>query len=537
MTDDFPLPNQKLANLLNKLNKARISISCSHNEILVKYPKNGSVDKALLEEVKKNKDHLLKYFQYHDEENAIEAHLRTPTRQIIYEGSIYYEITPTQTYWLDEKLDQEYKSCNKMHGACLLNYEVTGIHFEALIFERAVRHLIERHESLRSTFHFIRKKYFMKVEDIDLCKHIQIAVDINNEGKSVEELYRMLNFQNYDFDLANGPLFFITLVYVERERYIISIKIHHIICDGISLQILLRDLIHIYFGYANSREILLPKLKYQYKDYLALTNYLAERNYEAHKNHWCHLFSQPPSQFIIPGVERVNFEVSKRILKEEFMEFPADIIPTLLSIAKRHNVTLFLILQALFNAFLYYKMGKNDILVGTYVTGRDFAGTEDQIGCYAKTVLIRTVLEKGDSFSDIIKKVKKSNEDMSRYTAFSLEDLLENTAPPERRRGTAFQNINLLFADISTAPYYTGGCENLQFRIRPFQMKPVTGLISEDMQLCFLSFQNNLQIKFQYDGSLYNQKIIQNVGHQYIDFAGAITRVELARYNREDGCN
>jgi Condensation domain len=331
------------------------------------------------------------------------------------------------------------------------------------------------------------------------------------------------NFYDHKFDLKKGPLFKVRIIQIEDLKYKISFKIHHVIFDGLSSDVLIKDLVEIYEAFSEGRNPLMTKLAYQYKEYMAMVNNYSLIHRDSHRQYWAASYQNLPPELLIPGAVRKNIDVAKRLLRRELFIFPDALTERLNLLAKRFDTGLFVILQATFNAFIYYLTSQNDILIGTYVHGRDYPGCEDQIGCYARVILIRTVIGEGDSLHEIIDKVKRSNEDAKKYTAFPLKAALGEMLPSTFIAGSHYGNIFLQLADLPTRGPVTSRIRNtgseggLIVKRMPSRMNNSLSLC--DLQLQFYSARNYLELELQYDGSLYNSTIIKEFASSYIEYS------------------
>jgi len=472
----------------------------------------GSIDDRLKLLIKSHKEDLINYF------NRIRE--KEQARKIEYQDELYYEITPSQIYWVDDEMDKEYKKCDVIHGKVLAIYDIEGS-VDWRIFKKAVVYLFKRHESLRSTFHNIEGRYLMKVEKEDSGKYVPKFMDCRRALLAGQNIQEFINFQDHTFDFKVGPLFLIRLTRMGDEKYVLSVFQHHIISDTWSDGILQRDLMAAYSAYSENREPDLPFLKGQYKEYLSMANYYSEKDYADQKKYWSALYNSLPGEIIIPGFRRVNTAVSGKIAEAETFLLSAEITGRIHSFAKGFSTSQFVIFQAMFKLFVCRETGAGDILIGTYVIGREDMGSENQVGCYARTVLIRTVLDTKDSFNDVVRKVIKSNEEMRNHTSFPLRKYLESMMPPEHNTGSPFWNINMQFYDRDL-PYLPAsgmqGPGKPNFLKIEKQKSRVNSFISIDMQLEFIKSGDKIKLLVQYDSSLYNSAGMKLFISRYLKF-------------------
>lgn len=509
--------------LLERANESGIKISVDNDGLSLKFHKGQQINPNLLHDLKNNKQQIISYFKNYNQ-TIDPTEMSLSVNELKYNGETYYEITPTQLYWVDPHIDAEYKQCDKIHGNVSRGWQISG-YFDLDIFKKAVHLLVSRHESLRATFHNINGNYFMKIGDKESPVYNPELIDLREQEVEKDSMVKtLMRFDGHKFGMEKGPLFLMRLIRVEEEKYFLALKIHHVIADTLSLTIFERDLFIFCKDLNQGLPPRLVPLKFQYKDFLFFSNWVAHKSHDADINYWSSMYNDLPGQLLIPGTVRTNTDPKHRAYKyERWFEFSEMVVEKMNGLAGKLSTSLFVIIQATFNTFLLDQTGQNDILVGTYVFGRQFRSCEDQIGCYAKTALIRTVLDRRDSFYETVKKVKKANEDMRDHQAFPLKSYLERMLPAEHPTGTAFWNINLQFSETK---YMSAGI--LHRNIEPSSPpKPdceishvhipglMNSLVSQDLQLKFQFKDKAVLIEAQYDGSLYSPVIIKKFMSTY----------------------
>lgn len=512
----------KAHNLLLKLKIFGIKIAICNDGLIIKYGKGKELNEDILSEIKTNKTDLIEYLKLGDPQisRSDEGSSEVAEKN---KNDTYYEITPTQIYWINEDIDRDYKLYDRVHGNVFLNYSISG-DFVPELFIQSIRFLTTRHESLRATFHKIDDRYRMKVESEYSDLFIPTFIDLRPVNSKKELLLEeTVHFAGHRFDFETGPLFLVRIIQISDREFIIAFKIHHVIFDTCSEEILFKEMIIVYNSLSQGRGPQLNALNYQYRDFLAGINHFAALNRENDRKYWAGLFRNVPPELLIPGVARSNYDVRNKIFSKEHFKVSEELVTKLILLQKRHSTTLFIILQAFFKLFLYHITGQNDILIGTYVFGRDYPGAEDQIGCYAKTALIRTVLDKDDLISNVIEKVKRSNEDMKKYTAFPLRDFLEEMLPIGYNTRHKLWNVNMQFFDSN---FYENGKldigkditnkPNITIGKTPFSIG--NSLIAIDMQLQFIVRNKALHMIAQYDGSLYSSSIIRDFILKFLEY-------------------
>lgn len=444
-------------------------------------------------------------------------------------GFTYYAVTNTQKYWADENIDREYKAREKEHGNVYLSYSVAG-DLDVAAFKKAVALVVGRHESLRATFHLLDGEYRMRVNTDreglygNFVEFLDLSDDYRAGIVSEEELAR---FRGHQFVLDRGPLMLVRIFLLEHRRYAIAIKLHHIIDDTWSDEILINELLLSYKCFVKNEQPDLEPLPLQLKEILAMTNRDTKANYASQKEYWKGLYPGLPGELKMPWADkRAGRRTTPGPRGRIAIAFKDEARQQLMELAKSFSVPLFVVLQATFKTFISGRTGQKDMLIGTYVSGRDHPETRHQIGCYARTVLIRTVFDPEDRFSDAVLRVKKANEDMANYRAYPLKTAMEEL-PDWESNWTDFWKINLLYSDKRRG-YYTGAedyrqlLSGLDIRFSPIESREDL-LMPIDMMVEYKDLDDRLLFVLNYDNSLYTEPAIHDFTAGYFEHVDKVS--------------
>jgi len=523
----------KVLELMKKTREEGIEVICEDQKIVLKASREKKIDPGLINEFKVLKRDILDYFGDWREDLEGGGEIKAPIRKTEFEGREYYEITPTQSYWVNDELDKIYKQSEVNHGSVALVYKISG-QVDQLVFEKSILKVIERHESLRSTYHNIEGKYFMRIESAQQPYFKPSYMDFEDAD--------FIAFNDHTFNLREGPLFLSRLTRIRDDEYILSLKLHHVIFDKVSTDILLRDLIVFYSHSSDDMESRLPALPYQYKEYLSFENAFRNKNYDAHRKYWNRLYPDLHEEIIIPGTEGKARKVVGTAGKESFT-YSERLAGKLIDLSKLFSISLFEIIQATVKTYLFCRTSNKNIIIGSYIFGRDYPGAENQIGCYARTVLIRTDFEEQDTVKNAIGKVKRSNEDMRTCRAYTLMEAMKEKSPLGKISNGCFWDVNLQYSDLSKDPALardaadvsSGG--NLSIIILP-NPRPVHST-SIDMELHIYRFDKKIDLEVTYSSNVYDASVIKSFFEKYFEYTDeAINDLNIDlgtlrhRYNR-----
>jgi iturin family lipopeptide synthetase A len=260
--------------------------------------------------------------------------------------------------------------------------------------------LMQRHESLRTSFIMVRERPVQKVhkaKDVEFeIENYDLAVENAMGNEEVQQLVR--GFLR-PFDLSYTPLLRVGLIKQDQQKYLLMIDMHHIISDGFSHDIFVREAISLYMGEK------LPGLKLQYKDF---SQWQANQENRAiskrREEYWLNEFAGDipvldlPTDFQRPPLQ--NFEGAV-----EYFELGNDETSALKALALEENATAFMVVLALYNILLSKLSRQQDIIVGTVTAGRGHDDLVDIIGMFVNTLALRNFPSGELTFKEFLKNV------------------------------------------------------------------------------------------------------------------------------------
>jgi len=279
--------------------------------------------------------------------------------------------------------------------------------------------LIHRHESLRTSFHI---KHNEPVQVIH--SQVSFQLEVKNESPvAVEQVDAMVAAFIRPFDLSQAPLMRAGLINLGEMGFLLVVDMHHIISDGISLNILIQDFIAL-----QRREVLSP-LRLQYKDFSQWQNLrLNGEVMSKQKEYWLGEFSGSipylhlPLDFPRPHVQSyqgasLTFQVEPALVK------------ALETYAREENATLYILLLAVTTVFLGKLSGSEDIVVGTPVAGRSHADLEKIIGMFVNTLALRNYPLENKSFNRFFQEVRERTLQALQNQDYPFDLLAAQVAP------------------------------------------------------------------------------------------------------------
>jgi len=303
-------------------------------------------------------------------------------------------------------------------------------------FEKSVNAVIERHETLRTSFTTIKGEPKQVVSP--KLTLITTVVDLQTDRKREEETTLINQFAREEaqtpFNLSQAPLLRVKLLCLSEIESVVLLTMHHIVSDGWSMGILIRELATLYEAFSRGKPSPLPDLPIQYGDYaLWQRQYLQGEVLDSLLSYWKRqLGSSPP---ILPLPTDRPLEEAKTTQGGTLsFHFPPEKLQELKQLCHEEGVTLFMLLLAAFKTLLYRYTNAEDIAVGTDVANRSRSETEALIGFFVNILVLRTDLSENPTFRELLQRVRKVS-----LGAYSHQDLpfgkLVEELKPERKAG------------------------------------------------------------------------------------------------------
>jgi amino acid adenylation domain-containing protein len=315
------------------------------------------------------------------------------------------------------------------------------------VVERAVNEIVRRHESLRTTFRLVDGEPAQVVAPGLTITVGQVRIDDAPPARRDRELQRLATEEaRRVFDLRRGPLLRATVVSRSEIDHVILLTLHHIVADGWSVGVFVRELSTLYGAFAAGRPSPLPELTLQYADFAVWQReHLRGERLDALLAYWeARLADLPvlrlPTDKPRPRVLDYQGAFVPLALSDELSDGVRDL-------ARRGRATPFMVLMAGFVALLQRYTGQDDIAVGTAIANRNRAETEGLIGFFVNSLLIRCDASGRPTFTDLVERVRGECLDAYTHQDLPFERLVEHLQP-ERDLGrnplfqVTFQLVN-----------------------------------------------------------------------------------------------
>ncbi|MEH6841386.1 amino acid adenylation domain-containing protein, partial [Priestia megaterium] len=299
----------------------------------------------------------------------------------------------------------------------LTHYNIpSGVQLDGLLnkekFAGALQQLIQRHDSLRTSFELVEGELMQKVHG---------SVTFNLPYYQMTELQVQERIKEFvqPFDFNEGSLLRAELIQVEETKHIFLLDMHHIISDGISISLFLQELSQLYNG------AILPNLPIQYKDFSAWQNELFQsKEIEKQKRYWLGTMQKDIPLLELP-IDYNRPSIQKFVGDHITFEVDSETTEGLKTLTKQTGTTLYMVLLAAYNVLLAKYTNQTDVIVGTPVAGRTHSDVNSLIGMFVNTLAMRNYPTQDKSFAQFLNEVKANALQAYENQDYPFEELVD----------------------------------------------------------------------------------------------------------------
>ncbi|MCP5051686.1 MAG: amino acid adenylation domain-containing protein, partial [bacterium] len=373
--------------------------------------------------------------------------------------------------------------------------------------ENTFKQLIHRHESLRTSFHTIDNRHLQKIHgDVDFQPEY-----FNPDSGNPDSEHSIIQGFVRPFDLEQAPLLRTGLIETGKHRFILMVDMHHIVCDAVSMEILVNDFKALYSGAS------LAPLNIRYRDYCHWQNSQEQRaGLEPQEQWWLEQFPDElpvldlPIDFSRPPVQgfdgdTVHFSIT------------GDEIARIRELAVNQGVTTYMVLLALYNVFLTKITAQEDLIVGTPVAGRRHSDMDHIIGVFINTLALRNNTGGHKSFTSLLDEVGTGLVNASENQDYPFEDLVEKVAVNRDTSRNPLFDTMFSLQDLHASQLQITGLS-----MTPYDYK--TGVSKFDLLLIVVDTAQDLGFSFEYCTTLFEAQTMQ----RFIEFFKAVVAAVLA---------
>ncbi|BAZ09546.1 amino acid adenylation domain-containing protein [Calothrix sp. NIES-4071] len=385
------------------------------------------------------------------------------------------------------------------------------------VLEQAIREIIQRHEVLRTTFSVVDDSLIQIIH-----AHPQLTMQVLDwrqltEENQLRQAHQLATEElQQPFDLSKPPLLRVKLLQLGDQSHLLLLVIHHIVCDGWSMDIFRRELFTLYTAFCAGKPSPLPELSLQYADFAQWQRqWLQGEILQTQLNYWQRQLTAVPPLLELP-TDRPRQKAQSFKGRSIFLKLNQHLTQKLKRLSQQSGTTLFMTLLAAFTLLLSRYSRQEDIVVGSAIANRNRREIEPLIGFFVNTLALRTNLQGNPTFLELLKRVRQVTLD-----AYDHQDLPFEKLVDELGLERSLSHHPLFQVAFSLQNQQEQKLETNGLNFTRFEWENTTTLL--DLSLIFRETHQGLIGEWEYATDLFEAKTIQRMaGHFKVLLEGIV---------------
>lgn len=389
----------------------------------------------------------------------------------------------------------------------------------------SLRAIAERHEGLRSRF--VTHEGSPQVRLAQALPEMQLT-DLSglDAARREAEMQRLVQEDaRQPFDLAQGPLLRSRLLMLAPDAHVVLVNMHHIVSDGWSMGVLVREWSALYNAFAQGRPSPLDALPIQYGDYaLWQQRHLAGPGLGRQTAYWRGQLEGAPALLELP-TDRVRPAIQRFHGDTLDISLGAALSARVQRQAEQASATPYMVLLAGFAALLSRYSGQRDILIGSPSANRSRSEVEGLIGFFVNTLVMRVRLQPQQSYAQLLAQVRQTALDAYAHQDLPFEQLVEEVRP---ERKLSHSPLFQVMFSMQNAPATAPALDGLQ--VHDISPRPVVA--KYDLTLSVVERGGVLEARFEYNTDLFDRARIEALASHYQTLMASLLQAPQERVDR-----
>ncbi|MBE9125473.1 MULTISPECIES: non-ribosomal peptide synthetase [unclassified Coleofasciculus] len=374
--------------------------------------------------------------------------------------------------------------------------------------EQAFQVIVERHETLRTSFQVVNDSPVQIIAP--QISFTLPVIDLQNlpiEEQSTQVQKLVKKEAQKPFNLTQAPLLRVTLLHLKEQSHILVLTIHHIISDGWSMGIFIRELSTLYQAFHKGEPNPLPPLSIQYADFSHWQReWLQGEVLSKQLNYWKAQLTDAPRLLELPTDHPRPPVQTFRGRRQQF-QLNAELTRKLKTLSQQSEATLFMTLLAAFVTLLYRYTSQADIVIGSPIANRNRSQIEPLIGFFVNTLALRINLDNNPKFNELLAKVQQIALDAYAHQDLPFEKLIEELQP---ERSLSYSPLFQVMFVLQNAP--SSNLELPDLTLTPLELDTETAKF--DLTLSITETEQGLRGVLEYATDLFDEETITRMaGH------------------------
>ena len=474
--------------LFNLRKEKNISIAAENGQLSVLGTKQ-SLDKNLVSIIKSRKQDIINYLESQKEIQQIFV----PSSEV---KERYALSSAQKRLYFEKALDKHSIAYN-----ILTTVKLTG-KLDVCKFERTFKQLIQRHEVLRTSFEVVKGDIYQKVHPgVNFKLHF---------AKATGSIQSLVDNFVQPFDLETAPLFRMGLFEIAQDEYLLILDIHHIITDGVSNNLLIKEFVALY----NNVPLSVPPL--QYRDYAEWQqSHTYEKIVTQQARFWNNEFAELPEELHL-SLDYARSTTQQAKAGSVSVLIDSALTKKLKKVAERLGATSYAVLISAYYILLSKLSGQQDIVIGTVTTGRFADELASVPGMFANTVPLRNFPKGELAYKEFLQNVQHHLASCFDHEMYQFDNLV-NDLGIKRAAGR-----NPLFDVFFAYQNY----DQHTLDIPGLLVEPVDGGLTKtifDIELVAAETENEIILTFIYDANLFDKETLVRYGSYFQNIIAQIT--------------
>ena len=442
-----------------------------------------------------------------------------PIQRVERDGEIPLSFAQQRLWFIDQ-----------FEGASAVYNMPASVRLDGVLDHRALtrtfNEIVRRHESLRTSFGSVEGQPVQIISDAMPAALPLLDLTELDQAARAAELQRLTHEEaQRSFDLSRTPLIRLSLVRLSETEHVVLVTMHHIVSDGWSIGVLVKEVAALYEAYTNGRESSLAELPVQYADYATWQRgRLQGEQFEQELNYWRRQLGGELASLELPADRPRPAVQSYRGGHVEFA-LSSELTEELRELGRRENATLFMVLLAAFQALLQRYTGQEEIVVGTPVAGRERPETEGLIGFFVNTIVLRGDLSGDPTFVELLHRVRETTLEGYAHQEVPFEKLVEELQP---QRSLSHSPLFQVLVSYLTNPVQELRLPQLSASL----LETKTGTTKFDLSLELREASDALAATINYSADLFDRETIERMVQHFQALVTAITSAPQERLAR-----
>lgn len=407
-----------------------------------------------------------------------------------------------QRLWFLDRLQQGNNAFNIFQPVRL-----TG-KLDVAALEQSFKEVVKRHEILRTNFALVEGQTSQIIHSSDTFNVSIIDLQqLSPDRIEIEAIALAQKESQYSFNLAKESLIRVTLLKLSETEHKLLLTLHHIVADGWSIGVLIREIKALYEAFSKGNPSPLPDLPIQYADFAVWQrNWLQGEQLEAQLAYWKQQLNDI-SILELP-CDRDRPKVQTYCGARESLFIDESLTHKLKNLNKTKGITLFMVLLAALQTLLHWYAKQDDIVVGTDIANRNQPEVLGLIGFFVNQLVLRTNFAGNPTFAELLLRVREMTLDAYTHQDIPFNTLVDALKPKRELNRSPFFQVKFILENTPTSSLKLKGVTATHLNIN----KKTTQL---DLLLELAETEKGIDGALEYNTDLFDATTIRAIAKQY----------------------